>query len=238
MIAIRTRPRTTRTEERSPWTTRRSSLRRVESASSTGSSEPSASVGRRGVLMLPPPPARRLARLGTRPARPCRAAVAEPGDRGDDVLLGRFAGAEVAGRAAEAQDDDAVGDLEDVDQVVADHDDAEVALAQTLDQRQHLFGLRHAERRGRLVEQHDFRLAEQRTGDRHLLALAARERPDLAAQAGDRHRQVARAGRRPRAPSRTSSSWRETAPTPGETSSRPRKRLATTSRLSQSARSW
>ena len=51
-------------------------------------------------------------------------------------------------------------------------------------------GLRHAERRGRLVEQHDLRLAEQRAGDRDLLALAAGERPDLAAQAGDRHRQV------------------------------------------------
>ena len=37
---------------------------------------------------------------------------------------------------------------------------------------------------------------------------------------------------------RASSSWRETVPKPGETSSRPRKRLATTSRLSQSARSW
>ena len=36
---------------------------------------------------------------------------------------------------------------------------------------------------------------------------------------------------------RASSSWRETAP-PRRTSSRPRKRLATTSRLSQSARSW
>ena len=37
---------------------------------------------------------------------------------------------------------------------------------------------------------------------------------------------------------RASSSWREAVPSPGETSSRPRKRLATTSRLSQRARSW
>ena len=37
---------------------------------------------------------------------------------------------------------------------------------------------------------------------------------------------------------RASSSCRETVPGPGETSSRPRKRLATTSRLSQRARSW
>ena len=99
-------------------------------------------------------------------------------------------GLELAGGTAEAEDEDAVGDREDVDQVVADHDDAEVALAQAPDQLQHLFGLRHAERRGRLVQQHDLRLAQQRAGDRDLLALAAGERPDLAAQAGDRHREV------------------------------------------------
>ena len=46
-----------------------------------------------------------------------------------------------------------------------------------------------AERRGRLVEQDDLRLAQQRAGDRHLLALAAGEGADLAAQAGNRHRQ-------------------------------------------------
>ena len=99
-------------------------------------------------------------------------------------------GAEVARRAAEAKDEDAVGDLEDVDQVVADHDDAEVALAQAFDQRQDLWWSGHAERRGRLVEQHHLRLAEQRAGDRHLLALAAGERADLAAEARDRHREV------------------------------------------------
>src|SRR5699024_1213049 len=44
--------------------------------------------------------------------------------------------------------------------------------------------------RRRLVEQDHLRLAEQRARDRHLLALAAGEGADLAAQAGDRHRQV------------------------------------------------
>ena len=92
--------------------------------------------------------------------------------------------------AAEAEDEDPVGDLEDVDQVVADHDHAEPALAQAPDQVQHLRRLGDAERRRRLVEQHDLGLAEQRAGDRDLLALAAGERADLAAQAGDRHRQV------------------------------------------------
>src|ERR1700748_3518195 len=50
--------------------------------------------------------------------------VAEPGDRRDDVLLGHFRGAEVARRSAEAKYEDSVTDLEDVGQVVADHDDA------------------------------------------------------------------------------------------------------------------
>ena len=47
-----------------------------------------------------------------------------------------------------------------------------------------------AERRGRLVEQHHLGLAQQRAGDGDLLALAAGEGADLAAQAGDRHREV------------------------------------------------
>ena len=96
----------------------------------------------------------------------------------------------LAGGPAEAEDDDPVGDLEDVDQVVADHDDAQAALAQAPDQLQHLGGLRDAERRGRLVEQHDPGLAEQRARHRDLLALTAGERADLAAQARDRHRQA------------------------------------------------
>src|SRR5580765_4716347 len=43
-------------------------------------------------------------------------------DCGDDVLLRRLLGLEVAGGLAQAQDNDAVGDLEDVRQVVTDHD--------------------------------------------------------------------------------------------------------------------
>ena len=76
--------------------------------------------------------------------------------------------------AAEPQHEDAVGDLEDVGQVVADHDDAEPALAQPPDQVEHLRRLGDAERGGGLVEQHDLRLAQQRAGDRDLLALARR----------------------------------------------------------------
>ena len=56
--------------------------------------------------------------------------------------------------------------------------DAEPALAQPLDEVEHLGGLRDAERRGRLVEDDDARLADERAGDRDGLALAAGERGD------------------------------------------------------------
>ena len=48
-----------------------------------------------------------------------------------------------------------VRDLEDVVQVVGDQDDGEALLAEALDEVEHLAGLRDAERRGRLVEDHD-----------------------------------------------------------------------------------
>ena len=73
---------------------------------------------------------------------------------------------------------------------MADHHHAEAPLAQPVDQREHLGRLRDAERGRWLVEQDDLRLAEQRARHRHLLALAARERPDLVAKARDRHREV------------------------------------------------
>ena len=46
-------------------------------------------------------------------------------------------------------------DLEDVVQVVRDQDHGEALLAQARDEVEHLLGLRHAERGGRLVEDHD-----------------------------------------------------------------------------------
>ncbi len=118
------------------------------------------------------------------------AAIADAGDRRDHVLLRRVLGPELAGRLAEAEDEDPVGDREDVRQVVTDDDNAEVALAQAADQLQDLFGLRHPESGRRLVEEHDFRLAQERAGDGDLLALAAGEGADLRAQARDRHREV------------------------------------------------
>ena len=172
---ISARPMTTRSEARSPWMKRRMVARRASPALV-------ASVAAAASLIPRRPSSRRVLVLVV--------VLADPGDRRDDVLLGRLFGLEVPGRPAEAEDEDAVGDLEDVDQVVADHDHAEAALAEFADQVEDLGRLGDAERRRRLVEQDDLRLAEQGAGDRDLLALPAGERPDLAAQAGDRHRQV------------------------------------------------
>jgi len=73
---------------------------------------------------------------------------------------------------------------------VTDHHHAEPALAQPFDQCQHLGGLRHPERGGGLVQQHDLGRAEERARHRHLPALTARERGDLGADVGNRDREL------------------------------------------------
>jgi len=60
------------------------------------------------------------------------------GDRRDDLLPAGLAGGIRPGRPPEAQDEDAVGHLEHVRQVVADHEHAKPTLAQALDQLEHL----------------------------------------------------------------------------------------------------
>ena len=55
-----------------------------------------------------------------------------------------------------------------------------------LDEREHLLGLRDAERGGRLVEDHELRVPHHRTRDRDRLALAARERRNRLADRADR----------------------------------------------------
>ena len=98
----------------------------------------------------------------------------------------------------------------------------EPLLAEVLDEREDLRGLHDAERRGRLVEDEDARMRDERAGDRHRLPLAAGQRADLGPRAVERrHRergqQLARAplhgGLVQRAPGR---------PRPGSTSSEPR----------------
>jgi hypothetical protein len=58
---------------------------------------------------------------------------------------------------------------------VADQHHAEASLAQPFDEIEHLGGLRDAEGRGGLVEDHDARLTDQRASDRDGLPLPARE---------------------------------------------------------------
>ena len=156
------------------------------------------------------------------------------GDRFDDLLLVGLAALELGDVLAEAQHGDRVGDLEDVVQVVGDQDHGEALLAEALDEVQHLPRLRDAERRGRLVEDHDPRVPHHRLGDGDGLALAAGEPGDgLAHGADGRHREASTAScsRAPPCRPRRGGAGRRV-------SSRPRNMFCTTSRLSASARSW
>ena len=92
---------------------------------------------------------------------------------------------------AAAQHDDAVGHREHVGHAVADQHHRDAVVAQPADQVQHLGHLAHADRRGRLVHQHDLAVRQARARDRHRLALAARHaahevaRPRLGLQLGE-----------------------------------------------------
>ena len=151
------------------------------------------------------------------------------------VTLASAPGTSPVATRPEPQDDDAVGDGEDVDEVVADHDHAEPVLPQASDQVEHLprSGRRPAPRSARRgapafgspmserATATDWRCPPESepTGVRTLGIDTAevREQPRAVLHVASR-RAAADAARR-------TSSW-------------PRKRLATTSRLSQSARSW
>src|SRR5260370_21228960 len=66
---------------------------------------------------------------------------------------------------------DAIGEIEDVVNVVADEEDADPLGLQLLDELADLRGLLRAERRGRLVHDEDARVEMDRARDRHRLAL-------------------------------------------------------------------
>ena len=140
--------------------------------------------------------------------------VDRAGDGGDDLLLVMSATLNDAVVASEPQHDDPVGDGHDVGHVVADEDHAVAALAQPLDEVEHLGGLRDAERRGGLVEDDDL-------GDRR--AAIARSR-----RSGAARRTALRPGCAP------TGSWRQLAQQPPglaspcstSSSGRPRAQLA------------
>ncbi len=108
------------------------------------------------------------------------------GDRLDDLLLrGRRALVDTD-VAAEAEDGDPGRGLEDVVQVVRDEDDGEPLLGQAPDELEHLLGLRDAERRGRLVEDHELRVPHHRARNGDRLALPTREGRDRLTDGLDR----------------------------------------------------
>ena len=152
------------------------------------------------------------------------------GDGGDDVLVAHVGCEEVAVVAAESQHDDPVGDSLHVGHVVADQHHPVAALAQPLDEVEHLGRLRDAQRGGRLVEDDDPRVADERSGDRDGLTL-----PPESAAIGTRTEEMRADSCRSSSQARLSISSSSSA---APAISRPRKRFATTSRLSHSARSW
>src|SRR4029079_7895573 len=92
---------------------------------------------------------------------------------------------ERADESAQPEDGDAVRNLEDVGEIVADDHDAMALLAEPLDEVEDLLGLGDSQGRGGLIEEHHLVVPENGPGDRHRLALPARERRDDRPNAGD-----------------------------------------------------
>src|SRR6478672_12811408 len=102
-------------------------------------------------------------------------------DELDDLAGGDVLRGDVCGHPSEVEGGDPVGDLEDVAHVVGDQHDAEAAVGETSYEVEDLAGLRHTEGGGRLVAQDDLGVPQDRLGDRHGLALAARQPGDALA---------------------------------------------------------
>src|SRR6476469_8889196 len=102
-------------------------------------------------------------------------------DELDDLAVGDVLRGDVCGHPSAVEGGDPVGDLEDGAQFVGDQHDAEAAVGETTDEVEDLAGLRHTEGGGRLVEQDDLGVPQDRLGDRHGLALAARQAGDALA---------------------------------------------------------
>ena len=87
-------------------------------------------------------------------------------------------GASLAGDPSLPDDDDAVADMEDVGEAMADHQDRDAARLELLDQAHQHADLLGRQRRGRLVEEQQPRLELEGAGDGDELALAAGQRAD------------------------------------------------------------
>ena len=221
MIQITTRPRITRSDARSPWTNAPQRSRRVRprGRSVPVAARAHAAAPRRSPFASPP--------------------SAGTGDRRDDVLLRWSASRVEAARRPPRRSTKM--------RSATSNTSARLWLITTTPRprsRRRLISSStcavcgDAERGRRLVEQHHLRLAEQRARDRDLLALAAGEAAHLGAHARDRDRELLEQLVRPVLHRRLVELARDRCPGPGEITSCPRKRFATTSRLSHSARSW
>src|SRR5919199_1260374 len=129
-----------------------------------------------GTRSRPPPRPRRARRAARWRCRSRRLLPEGAGHRADDVLHRGLAAVEAGHPLAQAQDLDAVGDLEDLGHVVADEHDGQALVAHPEDEVEHVAGLHHAERRRRLVHEHDLARPGHRAAHRDALALAAGHR--------------------------------------------------------------
>src|SRR5258708_31048584 len=94
----------------------------------------------------------------------------------DDSLKVEFRSVVLDDQPAEIQDGDAVRHFENVGEVVRDDHHGEAAVAQTLDEVEHLPRLHNPEGGRGLVHDHQLRIPHHGFGDRHRLALSTRER--------------------------------------------------------------
>ena len=138
---------------------------------------------------------------------------------------------------AQALDMDAVGDLEHLGHVVADQDDRQAAVAHLANQVEHHVRLLDAQRRGRLVHDHDVPRKGGAARHRDALPLPAGERLDRLAHGIDPDLEILHVGARFSAHPRLSSMRSSDPAMPGRRSSRPRKRFSAMSSAGATARS-
>jgi len=103
-------------------------------------------------------------------------------DEADDLADARLRPGADARDPAAAQDNDPVGDREDVIEVVTDHDHGAPAVAEIVDQLEHLPLPVDAERRRRLVHDHEPTALVNGARDRNRLPLSPGELPRRRAQ--------------------------------------------------------
>ena len=204
-----------------------------ESAMSVGLPGVAEIAGELGIVRVA-----RVARI--RIARCVGAGVrADSSDRGDDFPGGMIRWPGMSRPAGPSRKTTiAVGDFENVGQVVTDQDHRQAAFSQSFDQIEDLTGLRHTERGGGLVQDDDFRVPHHGPRNRHRLPLAAGQRCHRGDAPTAIGRRARRGQKRPFFSIFSSSSGLMAPPASEPSHSRPRKRLPTTSRLSHRARSW